>query len=81
LANSVPNNIERVLYQILVKFEKPDEESKLTTNARRMERVDTREREALNRVTPKSNASGLESKEGEDEPMGHDYRQDVQKHA
>jgi hypothetical protein len=42
LANSVPNAIERVLYQILVKFEKPDEEGQLTANARKMERTEGR---------------------------------------
>ena len=37
MAHSVPNAIEKVLYQVLVKFEKPDDESRLTPNARKME--------------------------------------------
>jgi hypothetical protein len=41
LANSVPNVIEHVLYQVLVRFEKPDEEGRLIVNVRRMEKEDS----------------------------------------
>lgn len=34
---AVPNAIEQLLYQVLIRFERPDEEGRLTQNARRME--------------------------------------------
>jgi hypothetical protein len=37
IINAVPNAIEQVLYQVLMRFERPDEEGRLTQNVRRAE--------------------------------------------